>query len=120
MMHIPLLIEKFGPLRNVWCMNYEAKHQYFKKLIVNTRNFINVTHTLAERHQMKLAHALASTQFFSRGSEPHSVIKEIKFDRLPQTLKLTIQEKIGKSVKGGTLISTVRSLQSDGLIYTIH
>ncbi len=28
MMHIPSLIEKFGPLRNLCCMNYERKHQY--------------------------------------------------------------------------------------------
>ena len=57
MMHIPSLIEKYGPVRNLWCMNFKAKHQYFKKLIVNTKNFGNVTYTLVERYQMKLAHA---------------------------------------------------------------
>ncbi len=75
MMHIPSMIEKYGPVRNLWCMNFEAKHQYFKRLIVNTKNFVNVTHTLAERHQMRLAHALALIKFFSRGSEPQSAIE---------------------------------------------
>ncbi len=70
LLHYSALIEKFGPLRNMWCMKYEAKHRYFKKLIVNTRNFINVTHTSTERHQMKLSHALASTKLVSRRSKP--------------------------------------------------
>lgn len=39
MLHIPSMMEKFGSLRNIWCMNFERKHQYFKKLIANTRNF---------------------------------------------------------------------------------
>ncbi len=56
MMHFPSQTEKFGPLRNFWCMTLEAKHQYFKKLIASTRNFTNVTHTLTERHQMRVAH----------------------------------------------------------------
>ena len=83
MMHIPSLIKNYGPVRNLWCMNFETKQQYFKKLIVNTKNVVNVTYTLAERHQMKLAHALASTKFFSRGSEPQSAIRERRFDSLP-------------------------------------
>lgn len=35
-------------------MRYEAKHSYFKKLISNIGNFINLPYTLAMRHQ-KLA-----------------------------------------------------------------
>ncbi len=35
LMHTPSVIRKFGPLRNFWCMPFETKHQYFKKLIKN-------------------------------------------------------------------------------------
>ncbi len=68
MMHYPSQIEKVGPLGNLWCMHFEARHQYLKKkLIINTRNFKNVTQTLTERHQMRVAHSAASTVFFARG-----------------------------------------------------
>lgn len=58
LLHTSSMIKKYGPLRNFWCMPFEAKHQYFKRLIKNTRNYLNVTQTLTERHQTKLAHAL--------------------------------------------------------------
>ena len=76
MMHFPSLMQKFGPLRNLWCMNYERKHQYFKKIIVNTQNFINVTSTLAEKHQMRLSYELSSKHFLPMGSEALSAMKK--------------------------------------------
>jgi len=120
MMHIPSLMEKFGPLRNLWCMNYERKHQYFKKLIVNTKNFINVTSTLTERHQMRLSYELSSKHFFSVESEAQSAIKNISFGTLPQTLRVTIQEKIGKPINDICVIPAVKSLHVDGISYIIN
>ncbi len=35
-----------------WTMRFEAKHNYFKKLAQNVGNFINVSWTLALRHQL--------------------------------------------------------------------
>lgn len=43
----------YGPLRSLWCMRFEGKHQYFKNLANNCRNFRNVTVTLSNRHQLK-------------------------------------------------------------------
>lgn len=40
---------RFGPLRNVWCMRFEAKNSYFKSLPL--RNFKNISKTIATRHQ---------------------------------------------------------------------
>ena len=34
-----------------WTMRYEAKHNFLKKLAQNLGNFINITWTLASRHQ---------------------------------------------------------------------
>lgn len=119
MMHFPSLIAKFGPLRNLWCFCFEAKHQYFKRLVINTRNYINVTHTLAERHQMKLAHALASTNYLSNKTEPQAAVKKLIFGSLPQTLRLTIQEKLGKPITDSSHINSVRSLKADAVLYKI-
>ena len=43
---------RFGPLVRHWTMRYEARHSYFKKLAQNIGNYINVSWTLANRHQL--------------------------------------------------------------------
>lgn len=53
LLHYPRLILMYGPLRYLWCMRYESKHQYFKELAKVTKNLRNVTHTLCTRHQFK-------------------------------------------------------------------
>ncbi|XP_065672251.1 uncharacterized protein LOC136090070 [Hydra vulgaris] len=50
--HYPRMIAQFGPLRLLWCLRFEAKHQYFKQIAHRVKNFRNITKTLAERHQM--------------------------------------------------------------------
>lgn len=64
MSHYPELILQFGPLIWVWTMRFESKHTFFKKCIRNTKNFINVTSTLAERHELYQAY-LRSGLYFS-------------------------------------------------------
>jgi hypothetical protein len=51
--HYPRLIEVYGPLRQLWCMRFEAYHQYLKSIVHHTGNFINICKTLAERNQLK-------------------------------------------------------------------
>ena len=42
MTHYARLIAIYGPLRRVWCMRFEAKHQYFKTVASSCSNVINV------------------------------------------------------------------------------
>ena len=42
----------FGPLIFLWAMRMEAKHTFMKNCIRTSKNFINVTKTCANRHQM--------------------------------------------------------------------
>lgn len=53
---------RLGPLVRSWCMRYEAKHQYFKRLAVVTGNFINLPYTLSKRHQESLSYRLMSSE----------------------------------------------------------
>ena len=46
-------------------MRYEAKHQQFKQLSRIIGNYINICHTLAERHQMCQCHWLSSEGTFN-------------------------------------------------------
>ena len=51
---------RIGPLGRHWCMRYEAKHAYFKKLARNAYNFRNIAKTLAKRHQRLMCYYLNS------------------------------------------------------------
>jgi len=47
--HYPQLLRVYGPLRDMWCMRFEAYHQYIKAIV----NFKNVCKTLTERNQLR-------------------------------------------------------------------
>ena len=47
------MTQLFGPLRHLWCLRFEAKHQFFKRLACIVYNFKNISKTLAHRHQMQ-------------------------------------------------------------------
>lgn len=53
--HYPELIRKFGPLKNLWTLNFEQKHQAFKNKARKVKNFKNIVKTLAENHQQEQA-----------------------------------------------------------------
>lgn len=63
MTHYAHLTLQFGPLIKLWTMRFEAKHQYFKRCIRSSRNFLNVPGLLATRHQMCQAYLSASLRF---------------------------------------------------------
>lgn len=52
MVHYPTCLEQVGPLIHVWCMRYEAKHDYFCRVADTVRNFKNICKTVAKRHQI--------------------------------------------------------------------
>lgn len=48
MIHYPRCIRKIGPLIHIWCMWFEAKHNFFKM-------FKSLTKSFAKQHQRQLA-----------------------------------------------------------------
>ena len=52
MIHYPRNIRNIGPVLHMWCMRYEAKHNFFKKQL---KSFKNITLTLAKKHQSCMA-----------------------------------------------------------------
>ncbi|XP_028413349.1 uncharacterized protein LOC114536220 [Dendronephthya gigantea] len=51
MVHYPSHMMRFGPMKRTWCMRFEAKHRYFKRLASFIGNYKNVAYTMATRHQ---------------------------------------------------------------------
>lgn len=61
--HYPSLTLKFGPLIRFWTMRFESKHQYFKRCIRSSKNFVNVAKMLATRHQTLQSYFSAGPRF---------------------------------------------------------
>lgn len=49
--HYPTFIRKMGPPISSWMMRFEAKHQQFTDIARKTKNFKNITKSLAVAHQ---------------------------------------------------------------------
>lgn len=62
MLHYPRLIGELGPLKQYWCMRYEAKHQYMKTIARRNQNFINICKSIAERHQLLQSFELSNLE----------------------------------------------------------
>uniref|UniRef100_A0A8C1MVV7 Uncharacterized protein n=1 Tax=Cyprinus carpio TaxID=7962 RepID=A0A8C1MVV7_CYPCA len=63
LLHYPDLILKFGPLIRLWTLRFESKHSYFKECARKLHNFLHLSKTLAERHQL-LQSYLSCVQLF--------------------------------------------------------
>ncbi|KAL1422132.1 hypothetical protein MTO96_022435 [Rhipicephalus appendiculatus] len=60
MVHYPRIVSLLGSLTQNWCMRFEAKHQYFKRLATRTMNFRNIAKTMTSRHQWLQGYQLSS------------------------------------------------------------
>lgn len=61
--HYPSQIKKYGPLVNCYTLRFEAKHNYFKRIVHRAMNFKNILLTLSKRHQLLQTYYLSMPQF---------------------------------------------------------
>ena len=52
LIHYARCIRQVGPLIRFWCMRFEAKHNFFRRLSHVVCNFRNICKTMAMRHQL--------------------------------------------------------------------
>lgn len=89
MVHYPRIVSQLGPLVQYWCMRFEAKHQYFKRLATRTMNFRNIAKTMASRHQLLQGYQLSSlgaTDILCTGQ------KKANRDDLPAVLQSSVTD----------------------------
>lgn len=60
LLHYPNAINQLGPLRNYWCMRFEAKHRFAKTVGKNSCNFKNISKSVARRMSLNMAFSLGS------------------------------------------------------------
>ncbi|CAF0996417.1 unnamed protein product [Brachionus calyciflorus] len=65
LIHYGRAIRTFGPPKTYSTMRFEAKHSYFKRVNQATHNHINLTYSLAMRHQRLQLYHLSSINYFS-------------------------------------------------------
>jgi hypothetical protein len=63
MTHYAQLTSQFGPLVKMWTTRFESQHQYFKRRIRSSRNFLNVASMLTNHYQLHQACLSASARF---------------------------------------------------------
>lgn len=54
LLHYARIIRTMGPIKFLSTIRFESKHQQLKKLINKSRNFINITKTMAQKHQAQM------------------------------------------------------------------
>lgn len=52
--HYATVLRKLGPVIYFWMMRFESKHKFFTDIGNATYNFVNISKTLAERHQQHI------------------------------------------------------------------
>lgn len=92
--HYPRLLLSYGPLRHLWCMRFEAQHQYFKKLANVICNFKNVSASLAQRHQQRQCWEMNSKSLLGESSQKGNSV--IKLESLPAALQTCFLENLEK------------------------
>jgi hypothetical protein len=126
LIHVVKQILDFGPLRQQWCMRFEAAHAWFKSVVKAVRNFLNMPWTCSYRHELLRCFELSgsgnpnSKRFLYQGHivrSGHNImllqheLAEMLFPLLGeidrQTYRLTITEEItvhGTTYKKGSVI----------------
>lgn len=112
--HYPRLLAVYGPLRHLWTMRFEAVHQYFKQLARRTRNFLNVTSTLATRYQNNKCYEKASNTFLLSGAIIPAVQKQLQLSQLPTDLAQILIHTACSSPCSIQVVYSVRSLNVNG------
>ncbi len=121
LLHYPRLIREYGPLRFVWCMRFESKHQYFKQLAGVVRNFRNIAFTLAKRHQLRQCWEFAASNNFMKDSVECSGECSIYFGNLPECQRRKLLNYVGlTNARQSEILWKCNMLSRDSVTFKLH
>lgn len=72
-LHYPEVILRVGPLRNIWCMKFEAYHKLLKSTIKTTTCHKNVLLTMSTKDSLRFSERCLSKRGFSKRLDFHSL-----------------------------------------------
>ncbi|XP_018577570.2 uncharacterized protein LOC108915902 isoform X2 [Anoplophora glabripennis] len=85
MTHYPSILLNSGPLKNMSTLRYESKHRQFKLSANVIASRVNISYSLAVKHQLQLASKFVNQRGFSHNTSYSTIIKEYSnIDSLPK------------------------------------
>ena len=120
LLHYPALVKKFGPLKYLGCMRFEAKHQYFKKPASVSKNFKNIAKTFANRHQLKQCWEFTSVDYLGDNVLCSGEVSFVFSNLTQQQQDLIIHYYNLKQVSPSEVIWKCNVLTLGGNTYKIH
>ncbi len=118
MVHYARNLRMFGPLRNMWCMRFESKNKYFKDVALAVKNYINVSFTLAKRHQMRQCWEMSSEDIL-HSEEKSQSCKTVTFSTLPIDLQQCIENALSVTSNADENVASVSLHWYDGCCYKV-
>ena len=109
--HYAYLTVVYGPLSKVSTLRFESKHQYFKRTVRNCQNFINLTKTLTEKHQMFQALLLEQNDYKDVEHTESAQIDQVFEDELHHII-----ERHYTGMKHSTTIKIRNILYKKGMV----
>lgn len=121
LVHYARLTEMYGPLRLLWCMRFEGKHQYFKMVAHKCRNFVNVANTLSKRHQFRQCWEFSSHCMLDEYEKVCGKTVRTPFSSLPADLReaLTLSHNLCDVEFIGKTLQRVSKLYENGVKYAV-
>jgi hypothetical protein len=109
LVHYPRLMELCGPLKHLWCMRFEARHQYYKKVAKFGNNYKNIASTLSERHQFKVCHLMSGENALSVDVAVSGKQATVSVYALPSQLQQVLHKTF--SLKPSDMVLSVHCVQ---------
>lgn len=106
--HYPSIIRMVGPVAAFNTIRYEAKHQDFKHMSHNTKNFKNIIKSLALKHEQN---------FCEKGVTCGNIVTCQKPKKIPQDLVAQHEDFLLNSIFETTEWMETKSLQCDNYEY---
>jgi hypothetical protein len=73
--HYGAAIRNFGPPQSYWTGRYESKHRVAKSVAEASKNFINISHTISHRQQMRICSTYYNGMFSCTAFKLPTVVK---------------------------------------------
>lgn len=90
--HYPNAFRNIGPLINYWMMRFENKHTFFTNAAHNTKNFINIAKTLANKHQELFAYKSFLTDKIEFSKRSSNFLNSDCYDKYNEIISNFIDE----------------------------
>jgi hypothetical protein len=120
LIHYPRFISLYGPLKNFWCMRFESKHMYFKRVVAVAKCFKNITKTLANRHQFRQAWEMSGSDMLLPYETVASSTKLLRFAELPLSVGEAIKNCMTADISEAETVTRCDCLVVSNITYKVN